>query len=72
MDNTLACDVGLECEHISGLYLHHADELCEQDSRICPRDEEDNVDTKPDYIHGFGEARNPEVFRATRSSTGSF
>ena len=66
VDDTLACDVDLGDRCACSLHLPRHVELHEEGTEDCSSDDEDNGDTESDHLHGSGEARDPEVYRATR------
>ena len=72
MDDTLACDVDLGNRRACSLHLPHHVELHEEATENCRCDDEDDGDTESDHLHGSGEARDPEVCRATGSDAWIF
>ena len=66
VDDTLACDVDLDDRCACSLHLPRHVELLAEGAENCRRDDEDDGDTESDHLHGSGEARDPEVYRATR------
>ena len=72
MDDTLACDVDLGDSYACSLHLSHHDELLAKGAENCWCDDEDDGNTESDHLHELGEARDPEIYRATRSDAWIF
>ena len=72
MDDILACDVDLGYRCACSLHLQHLVELHEENTEDCLCDDENDGDTESDHLHGSGEARDPEVYRATGSDAWIF